>query len=548
MARDSALRGATMNAFIRTSIVVLLAVWAVLPGHAAALTISTTFHFRENSGPNPFGIPEGDLHLVGAVTITPSGAGTMASAAQAGTVVALGFLPQTLFPDQYVARFAFDPTLTGPWEISATRGADTAGPVATNAIVSPKVVPLVGNVQILGTGLTPLIAWDLPDLSELDFSTSRIRIRAMDATNGDALAQFTAFTQFPPFGGGPELGRSMIVPAGLLQYGRSYVFRIMLEDLVVPNGAIQNRSSTYSAVYTPTTIVTGAGFTLFSDRGVFEEQLGTRVVDDYENPGYDVNPTQTQPDVLSDAAMTAVLGETRYTTTQYPDSNVIVPGADHHYCGGCNGTFLLIFDHTSVGQEGTVFGAGFDVARLVNNSVWTEHTYALITFGDGGTASVPLGGGFVGVTAGPRGIRSIHVGEPDGSPSSLLYVEIDNLTIGDSPVMGVSIDIKPGEAPNTINLHSHGNVPVAILSTATFDARRVDPSTVTLAGAPVVEKSGGRLMVSVEDVNGDGLPDLVVHFATAALGLSATDTQAVLEGRAFDGRAIRGVDSVIIVP
>lgn len=55
-------------------------------------------------------------------------------------------------------------------------------------------------------------------------------------------------------------------------------------------------------------------------------------------------------------------------------------------------------------------------------------------------------------------------------------------------------------------------------------------------------------MTSVEDVNGDGLLDLVVHVSTEALKLSQTDEEAVLEGKTSDGTPIRGTDSVRIVP
>ena len=47
-------------------------------------------------------------------------------------------------------------------------------------------------------------------------------------------------------------------------------------------------------------------------------------------------------------------------------------------------------------------------------------------------------------------------------------------------------------------------------------------------------------MASVQDVNNDGLLDLVVHISTQALQLSDTDTQAVLEGQTLDGRGIKG--------
>ncbi|MBI2985821.1 MAG: SBBP repeat-containing protein, partial [Deltaproteobacteria bacterium] len=117
-----------------------------------------------------------------------------------------------------------------------------------------------------------------------------------------------------------------------------------------------------------------------------------------------------------------------------------------------------------------------------------------------------------------------------------------------APVLQVTIDIKPGSFPNSINLGSKGTTPVAILSSASFDAATVDPTTVTLAGAPVASRGKGRSMASTEDVNGDALPDLVVHVSTEALHLSKADTLAVLEGQTFAGMPIRGADSVRIVP
>jgi hypothetical protein len=111
----------------------------------------------------------------------------------------------------------------------------------------------------------------------------------------------------------------------------------------------------------------------------------------------------------------------------------------------------------------------------------------------------------------------------------------------------VPIDIKPGSAVNSINLGSNGVVPVAILSTATFDARQVDPGSVTLAGAHVKVKGKGSYQASLEDVNGDGRKDLVVQVVTQALELTAGDTRAFLEAMTFDGQRIIGVDLIRVV-
>ena len=112
----------------------------------------------------------------------------------------------------------------------------------------------------------------------------------------------------------------------------------------------------------------------------------------------------------------------------------------------------------------------------------------------------------------------------------------------------VSVDIKPGSFPNSINLGSGGTVPVAIFSTTTFDARTVEPASVTLASAPVALKGKGTYMYSFQDVNKDGLLDLVVHVTTSALQLSESDREAIIEGKTFGGTVIKGKDSVRVVP
>ena len=112
----------------------------------------------------------------------------------------------------------------------------------------------------------------------------------------------------------------------------------------------------------------------------------------------------------------------------------------------------------------------------------------------------------------------------------------------------VLIDIKPGSDPNSINLGSRGVVPVAILSSPTFDATTVDPTTVRLADAAVRVRGNGQPQASVQDMNHDGLPDLVVQVDTEALAIAEGDVQAILTGRTYAGVYITGVDSVWIVP
>lgn len=118
-----------------------------------------------------------------------------------------------------------------------------------------------------------------------------------------------------------------------------------------------------------------------------------------------------------------------------------------------------------------------------------------------------------------------------------------------SGTLDVTIDIKPGSDTNSINLSSAGVIPVAILSSDTFDATMVDPNTVTLAGASVmVVGKSDRYLCSEEDINEDGLIDLVCKVYTAFFMIETGETMAVLEAETYDGTQIRGEDSISIVP
>ena len=111
----------------------------------------------------------------------------------------------------------------------------------------------------------------------------------------------------------------------------------------------------------------------------------------------------------------------------------------------------------------------------------------------------------------------------------------------------VEIDIKPNSIDNSINLGSNGVVPVAIFSSPVFDATQVDPVSVTLASAPVGLRGRATPMASVDDVNSDGIDDLLIHVETAALTLESAATGAVLKGMTLSGVAIIGTDTVRVV-
>lgn len=138
------------------------------------------------------------------------------------------------------------------------------------------------------------------------------------------------------------------------------------------------------------------------------------------------------------------------------------------------------------------------------------------------------------------GTNTLYVYASDyGQPSGLQY-KVD-IAVEFTSVIPVDIDIKPGSDVNPVNTKSKGVIPVAVLSTVDFDATDIDVSTVTFGPNGATEFHG---KAHFEDVNGDGLDDLVLHFKTQESGIVNGDTEACIAGALNDGTAIEGCDNI----
>jgi len=111
--------------------------------------------------------------------------------------------------------------------------------------------------------------------------------------------------------------------------------------------------------------------------------------------------------------------------------------------------------------------------------------------------------------------------------------------------IGGLVDIKPGSDTNPINTFNNGVIPVAILSSATFDATTVDVDSLAFgpAGAAPTHRNG-----HMEDVDGDGLTDFVSHYRTQETGIEFGDDRACITGKTNGGSSLFGCDDISTVP
>ncbi len=135
--------------------------------------------------------------------------------------------------------------------------------------------------------------------------------------------------------------------------------------------------------------------------------------------------------------------------------------------------------------------------------------------------------------------NALKIGEITNNIGSITFT-IDTLEI--AAENSVMIDIKPNDFPNFVNLDSRGVIPVAVMTTSTFDATNVDPITVHF-GRSGLEAATDRW--SVEDVNVDGDLDMLLFFRIQETGISCGDDTARLTGLTLGGDTIEGDDSIL---
>ncbi|WP_233274646.1 hypothetical protein [Haladaptatus cibarius] len=115
----------------------------------------------------------------------------------------------------------------------------------------------------------------------------------------------------------------------------------------------------------------------------------------------------------------------------------------------------------------------------------------------------------------------------------------------------LDIDVKPDDDSNEINLNGRGVVPVAVFQTDEFD-----PTSEAVRyrfGSPAAVADGGGACPihggHVEDVDGDGNDELVLHFRVQDAGFDGDEMEAELRWEKDDSgeHGFSGRDSVTMV-
>lgn len=248
---------------------------------------------------------------------------------------------------------------------------------------------------------------------------------------------------------------------------------------------------------------------------------------------------ENPPHPTSSGAGTALI--TWDTATNLMTVNVVFSGlsandtaAHIHCCVSPPGnapvaTVVPFFTGFPIGVKSGTYSHTFDMLDTSSYNPSFEIAH-------GGTAATAAAALLAGIQAG-RAYLNIHTTMfPGGEIRGFLSVPVD-------------ISIKPGAPPPVpVNTRSHGTIPVAILSTAAFDVvTSVDATSLTF-GRTGDEHSLAFCNTGGEDVNGDGLPDLVCHFETQSTEFNPGDARGILKGKTFLGAAILGQEAIVTVP
>ena len=199
-----------------------------------------------------------------------------------------------------------------------------------------------------------------------------------------------------------------------------------------------------------------------------------------------------------------------------------------------------------------VHGVTYDIVRVTGSMNFVSAPIVIPEFGRSVTIPFTFSAELTGDAFHPDVVNPVFNATLGGQGRATFHFTLVNFDIVNpryrldfieyrfEPV-SILIDIKPATFPNNINPKSKGRIPVAILTTPSFDATTIDQSTI-LFGATGIE--GAPVHSATEDVDGDGDVDMVLHFVTQDTGITCGTAYASLTGVLFSGVKIKGTQSI----
>ena len=274
------------------------------------------------------------------------------------------------------------------------------------------------------------------------------------------------------------------------------------------------------------TIATGASFTVSCDLNeLFDPSVlvaGTYDVKATYSNDIDPNHNLFVGAVQSTPGTLTVTGDPPVTQTEA--SVVYAPSAWSAAWANGNSPFIVADINLVTGDACTGIATGQPImmngfaAGTYSGGVSGAPAHAIASF-VGSQAVLSLG------TTIPGTYSSTVQGSCLNPPGALFTAQAQ-ITLGKN----VSIDIRPLSGANKINSCSRLPVPVAIFSDATFDATKIVPASVTLAGGTVGSIKGHLLSTTLLDLNRDGKKDMLALIDTRTMTLNPSMTSAILEG------------------
>jgi hypothetical protein len=491
--------------------VVLLCAWQA---HAVPIDLEWVNVFRDTRSVNDVGLGDGDrINFTTNIRGGPP-AGTTISATYPPT----GFMvppatqpkipcsPSTAAPTQCGFSISFNPNRLGSWKVRLENLPDFKEVDTLTLAGAEDPVPFAKSVTISGRGLTPTIAWEIPG----NFVPDGIRVNIRDKNRR------------LPNGGADNIHSDNIdpgvnsyqIPAMLstglpLEMGGDYTIEVQLIETrghvsLNSNLDILRRSNSFFA-FSPLSDSDPPNEKIFlptAADGIFHFSVG--------NVGPDF-VTFIDPPVAVGYDYATGPGDPNFKSMILPEAGDNI--FDLYLWNGSEFNY-----HVSVASGfNYIFPPGVDRFRVL-----------------GIEASAGLDPN--NVTAFITGLTFVSSGQFTGTMTPIVASDV------------IRTEIKPGDGPNCVNPKSKGVVPFAILG-GEFDVTTINQTTLQVDD-DIDAGTGGvaPAQLSIIDINGDGINDLVIHFNTQDLNKAGllTDGRTVYITARLDGKLLVGSDVIFM--